>query len=158
MNRVCIRAQSGLWIRFPIVNSHLDPDRLKWPIKKKKNEEIHVVTCRMFSYKGWRLLHGGQRIDFLSRKTWIWIRIHLKARIRIQWIWIGNSGISPVYFYHHICGKTALWFMFKILVLSLSYKIFPILRFLHQQDFIAFNIAQVVTFCSKKAAWKVISN
>ncbi len=36
MNRVWNRAQSGLWIRFPIVNSHLDPDRLKWPIKKKK--------------------------------------------------------------------------------------------------------------------------
>jgi hypothetical protein len=48
--------------------------------------------------------------------------------------------------------------MLKILVLSLSYKIFPILRFLHQQDFIAFNIAQVVTFCSREAAWNVISN
>jgi hypothetical protein len=98
---------------------------------------------------------GGQRIDFLSQKIWIWIRIHLKARIRIQWIWIRNSGISPVYFYHHICGETALWFMFKILVWSLCYKIFLILRFLHQQDFIAFNIAQVVTFCSKKATRKI---
>jgi hypothetical protein len=68
-NRVWNRAQSGLWIRFPIVNSRLDPDRLKWPIKKKKNEEIHVVTCRMFSYKGWRLLHGGQRIDFFKPKN-----------------------------------------------------------------------------------------
>jgi hypothetical protein len=36
--------------------------------KKEKNEEIHVVTCRMFSYKGRRLLHGGQRIDFFKPK------------------------------------------------------------------------------------------
>ncbi len=45
-------------------------------------------------FRGQIFFTSKKYFNFLSSKTWIQIRIHQEARIRIQWFRIGNSGLG----------------------------------------------------------------
>ncbi len=66
-NQVWIRVQSGLWIWFRIVNSHLEPGRQKR--RQMKNFMLWLAGCfliRAGCFCSMESLHGVQRINILQ--------------------------------------------------------------------------------------------
>ncbi len=50
-----IRINLSCWIRIRIQIADPDPGGQKWPQKKKKVQNFHLLKCWMFSFEGWWL-------------------------------------------------------------------------------------------------------